>query len=155
MEIFTSTATAVHALSAIIWIGGMFFAYVVLAPSLSMLSPQDRIHAWSEIFPRFFQWVWIAVLALPATGYARVFINFGGFSSVGIHIHIMQFLGLIMIALFFFLYFVPYKAFFRAVDAQDWAAAAKCLGTIRRIIGVNLVLGLITSVVGETGRIWS
>ncbi|MDH5747890.1 MAG: CopD family protein [Rhodospirillales bacterium] len=155
MEIFSSVAIAVHALSAIIWIGGMFFAYLILGPSLSMLSPPDKIHAWSEIFPRFFQWVWMAVIALPATGYAMVFIDFGNFASAGIHIHIMQALGLIMIALFIFLYFIPYKAFLRAVGAQEWALAAKNLGTMRRIVGTNLILGLITSAIAETGRIWA
>jgi len=32
---------AVHVLCAVLWVGGMFFAYVVLRPSLSVLEPMQ------------------------------------------------------------------------------------------------------------------
>ena len=46
---------AVHVLCAVIWVGGMFFAYVVLRPSLSVLEPIQRIALHTQIFRRFFQ----------------------------------------------------------------------------------------------------
>ena len=49
---------AVHVLCAVIWVGGMFFAYVVLRPSLSVLEPIQRIALHTQVFRRFFLVVW-------------------------------------------------------------------------------------------------
>ena len=73
-----------------------------------------------------------------------IFRVLGGFSQVGIFVHLMQVLGLVMIAIFLHVYFAPYQRLNRAVAAQDFAAAGTYLGQIRRLIGINLILGLIT-----------
>ena len=52
---------AVHLLSAVIWVGGMFFAYLVLRPSLSVLEPAQRIALHQQVFRRFFLFVWHAI----------------------------------------------------------------------------------------------
>ena len=150
----TLLAIAVHALSAVVWVGGMFFAYTVLRPSLSGFEPPQRLALWAAVFSRFFLWVWIAIIALPASGYLLVFTAFGGFGSVGLHVHIMHVLGLVMIGLFLILYFVPYRNFRGAVGAKDWPLAARHLNVMRRIVGFNTVLGFITIVTGASGRFW-
>ena len=71
----------------------MFFAYMVLRPSLGILEPPQRPALWNTVFPRFFAWVWVAVIVLPATGYAMVFAAFGGFADAGVHVHVMHALG--------------------------------------------------------------
>jgi uncharacterized membrane protein len=56
----------------------------------------------------------------------------------------MQGLGLVMAVLFFFIYFFPYRRMGRALEAGDMPEAGARMAVIRRIIGINLVLGLVT-----------
>jgi len=150
----TVFASALHALGAVIWVGGMFFAYMVLRPSLGALEPPQRLRLWNAVFQRFFFWVWIIVIVIPATGYWQVFIDFGGMTEAGPHVYTMNIIGLVMIALFVFLYFSPYQKFKNAIETEAWPVAAGQLNTIRRIVGANTVLGLITVIVGASGRFW-
>ena len=83
-----------------------------------------------------------------------VFMTFGGMANLGLHVHIMQGIGWVMIALFAWLFHGPWLAFKRAVDASDWAKAAAKLDRIRQIIAVNLPLGLAVVIIGATGRYW-
>ena len=62
----------------------------------------------------------------------------------------MQGIGLLMVALFVWLFHGPWLKFKRAVDAQDWPAAGAQLNRIRQIIMINLPLGLIVVVIGGT-----
>ena len=133
----------------------MFFAYVALRPvAASLLPPPLRLPLWSQTFARFFPWVWGAVIILPATGYWMIFRVFGGFAQVGIFVHLMHIMGLVMIAIFLHVYFAPYQRLNRAVAVQDFAAAGQHLGQIRRLIGINLILGLITVVIAAGGVHW-
>lgn len=144
---------SLHLLAAVVWIGGMFFAYVALRPvAASLLDPPLRLPLWAQTFARFFPWVWISVIALPVTGYWMVFAFFGGMANVGLHIHIMQGLGWLMIALYLHIYFAPFKRLKQHVATQDWPAAGQQLAMIRKIIGFNLALGLILVVVAAAGR---
>ena len=47
-------AIAIHALAAVIWVGGMFFAYMVLRPSAGPLEAPVRLQLWERVFSRFF-----------------------------------------------------------------------------------------------------
>ena len=143
-----------HALSAVVWVGGMFFAHQVLRPAAASLEPGPRLTLWSHVLGRFFAWVFAAIILLLVTGYAMVFGVFGGFAAVGLHVHLMQALGIVMILLFLHLYFAPWKRFRVALAAGDNAAAASQLNQIRIIVTVNLVLGLITAAIGASGRYW-
>ena len=153
-SIFSAVTSALHALGAVIWVGGMFFAYVVLRPSLGDHSPPQRLMLWNRVFQRFFPWVWLAVILLLTTGYAAIFVDFGGFANAGLHIHIMQGIGLVMIALFVYLFAVPFQHLKKSVAAEDWPDAGKSLAVIRRIVGANLHLGLINVAIGASGRFW-
>ena len=154
MDIFPTIAVALHALGATIWVGGMFFAYQVLRPALGGFEGPQRLKTWAAVFPRFFSWVWAAVIALWATGYMQVFWDFGGFDVAGWHVQIMHITGIVMFFIYFFLFFGPYPRFQAAVRAEDWPAAAARLATIRRIVGLNLILGLVTVAIGASGRFW-
>jgi len=145
---------ALHILAAVLWVGGMFFALQVLRPAAGALEPAVRLALWRRVFGRFFPWVWASVAALLVSGYGMVFWGFGGFAGVGVHVHVMQAIGIVMVLAYAHLYFAPWRRFRRAVDAEDFAAAAKPLDQIRQIVTLNLVLGLIIVVVGATGRYW-
>ena len=147
-------ALAVHLLLALLWVGGMFFAYQVLRPvAASGLEPPQRLPLWRGVFSRFFPWVWVAVVGLPVTGYGLVFGFYGGLANAGWHVHLMQATGWVMIALFLHLYFSPWRAMRAALDAGDLPKAGAALNRIRQIVGVNLLLGLITAAVAAGGRL--
>ncbi len=58
-----------HVLAAVIWVGGMFFAYMALRPAAGELDPPSRTALWGRTFARFFAWFWAAIIVLPVTGY--------------------------------------------------------------------------------------
>ncbi|HEU4476440.1 MAG TPA: CopD family protein [Methyloceanibacter sp.] len=145
---------ALHALAAVIWVGGMFFAYMVLRPAAGPLETPARFQLWQRVLVRFFPWVWASVAVHLATGYGMLFAFFGGFAGAGAHIHVMQVTGIVMTLLFMHLYLAPWPRFSRAVAAGSFDQAAAQLNQIRLIVATNLVLGLITVVVGASGRYW-
>lgn len=143
-----------HSLAAAVWVGGMFFAYVVLRPVTGELDAPVRLALWRGVFGKFFPWVIASILVLLATGYWMIFGYLGGFGGAGVHVHVMQLTGLLMMALFLHLYFAPWKRMRQAVDRGDHPAAAAQLGQIRTIVLINLVLGLVTVAIGSSGRWW-
>jgi uncharacterized membrane protein len=138
-----------HILSAVVWVGGMFFAHQMVRPSVAPLDAPVRLALWRGIFERFFAWVWVAVILLLVSG-----MGMEALGVRGLHVTIMEALGVIMMLAFAHLFFAPWKRFRRAVDGSDFAAAAVQLNQIRRIVEFNLALGLIVVVVGATGRFW-
>lgn len=145
---------ALHILAAVIWVGGMFFAYMVLRQSVGPLAPEVRLALWHRVFGRFFPWVWASIVVLLGSGYSMMFIHFGGFAGAGLHIHVMQGIGIVMMLLFLHLFFGPWRRFCHAVETKALPEAAKQLDQIRRIVAANLVLGLLTVIVGASGRFW-
>jgi uncharacterized membrane protein len=136
-------------------VGGMFAVYVCLRPALGAVELAPRLRLMRATLGNFFPWVWIAVLLLIITGYGMVFVTFGGFAAVPLHVNLMQAIGWVMIALFFWPFYGPWLAFRRAVDTENWPNAAASLDRIRRIISLNLPLGLVVVVIGASGRFWA
>lgn len=155
MTVTTAFAVAIHVLSAIVWIGGMFFAYLFLRPACGPLDPPVRLGLWRRVFDLFLPWVWAAVIGLFASGYLLLFTIYGDFGVAPVHVHIMHAIAIVMAVLFVVLYFVPYPALRHAVDAGKTPDAAAALNRIRQIIAVNLPLGLLNTVIGATGPHWT
>ncbi len=147
-------ALTLHAVAAVVWVGGMFFALVALRPATAPLDPGPRLLLWSRVLDRFFAWVIAAIVVLLASGYGMIFGVYAGFRGVGLHIHLMQGIGIVMMLLFFHLYFAPWRRFRAALAEPDYPAAAGYLNQIRLIVMINLILGLITVAVGSSGRYW-
>lgn len=146
-------AMILHIFSAVVWIGGMFFAYMALRPvAAAVLEPPLRLRLWVQVFQRFFPWVWLSILLLLTSGYWMIFGALGGMAAAGIHVHLMMGIGLLMIGLFIYLNIGPYKKLKAAVVTEDWSEGGTNLGTIRRIVGINLSLGLIIIVIASGGR---
>jgi uncharacterized membrane protein len=131
---------ALHILGAVVWVGGMFFAILVLRPGLSVLAPALKLELDAEVFRRFFRIVWHAMPLILLTGYGMLFGLYGGFAGVDWGIHVMHLLGLIMAAIFVAIVLGPY-ARFRAAPSPAGADA------IRKLVLINLVLGMVTIVV--------
>lgn len=144
---------ALHTLAAVIWVGGMFFAYVALRPAAaSVLEPAQRAPLWCHTLSGFFRWVWAAIIILLVTGFATLGLYFDGLGSAGWHVHVMVTLGLIMMLLFLHVWFAPYRRLKQAVAAQDIPEAGRRIGQIRKLVLINLILGLIVVVVASGGR---
>ena len=143
---------AFHILAAVIWVGGMFFAHMVLRPSAGPLDSPTRLALWERVLGRFFLWVWVSLAALLFSGFAMVMIGFGGFAALGHYINVMMAVGIVMMLLFGHVFFGPFKRFRRAVAAADWSEAERNIRQIRILVMVNLLLGLVTVVVGASGR---
>ncbi len=131
----------------------MFFAYVVLRPTAGkLLEPAQRLPLWSETLRRFFRWVWIAIIVLVSTGNWMIFGFYGGMAKAGVHIHIMNGIAWIMIVLFVYLNLGPIKSLHTSVADRDWPSGTEHLARIRRIVAVNLSLGLAIVVIASAGR---
>lgn len=146
-------ALPLHVITVVIWVGGMFFAYMCLRPvAASQLEPPVRLPLWVGVFGRFFPWVWISVVLVLATGLWMIFGVYGGMGGVGLYVHLMLGLGVLMMLIFFHVFFAPYGRLRKAVAAQDWPAGGKALAQIRTLVGINTVLGLVTITIASGGR---
>jgi len=146
-------SVAFHLLAAVIWVGGMFFAYNALRPAAAqVLEPPLRLELWVQVFRRFFVWVWLSIGTLLATGYWMLFQYFGGFEHAGIHIHIMHGAGILMVLIYAHVFFSPYRQLRQAVIVQDYPLAGAKLNLIRKLVGLNTLIGVIVIIVGSAGR---
>ncbi len=133
-----------HVLAATVWVGGMFFAWMVLRPAaVAVLQAPERLTLWADVFRRFFIWVWVAVLVLPLSGIGMWHMRFGPLESAPRYVHIMAGLCLVMLALFLRIQLLQLPVLKRAVEAERWPDAGAVLGQIRRLVGINLLLGLL------------
>ncbi len=148
-----SLSVPLHVLAVVIWVGGMFFAYMALRPvAASQLEPPARLSLWVGVFGRFFPWVWACILTILATGLWMIFHVFGGFAGIALYIHAMFGLGVVMMLIFMHVFFAPYGRLKRAVAAEDWPTGGKALAQIRVLVGINTVIGLLTIAIASAGR---
>ena len=135
---------SIHVLAALVWVGGMFFAWMVLRPAAGKaLEGPARLKLWVEVFPRFFAWVWVAVIILPIGGVGMIHMRFNGFETAPRYVQIMMGLYLVMAALFIRIQALQLPQLRKAVLAEDWPTGAATLGGIRRLVGINLLIGLL------------
>src|ERR1700744_6056900 len=135
---------ALHLLCAVVWVGGMFFAYVVLRPTMAAIEAPQRMLLHTRIFRSFFLVIWHAMPVIIVTGFAMLFGFLGGMEGAPWQIHAMLGLGLLMAAVFLAIFFGPYRQFRRTTDRNRMASS---LNAIRKLIGVNLVLGVVTVII--------
>ncbi|MES9868989.1 MAG: CopD family protein [Sedimenticola sp.] len=139
-------ALTLHLLGTVVWVGGMFFAHMALRPvAAELLEPPQRLPLLKGVLDRFFRWVWLAVVLILVTGY---WIFLGPFKGEGaMHVLIMLGVGTVMAAIFVYIYSVPYRRMGAALAVGKLPVAGASMAQIRRLIGLNLVLGLITTVI--------
>lgn len=139
-----SLVYSLHVLAALVWVGGMFFAWMVLRPAaMKALEGPARLKLWVEVFQGFFRWVWVAVLLLPISGVGMLHLHFNGFETAPRYVQVMMGLYVVMTALFIRIQALMLPELRTAVAAQDWPTGAAVLGRIRRLVGINLIVGLV------------
>ena len=62
-------------------------------------------------------------------------------------------LGLLMVAVFLHIRFAPYPRLLRAAASREWPVAAAQLNMIRRLVELNLALGVAVFVLAIVGRV--
>ena len=143
MTVF-SLAYTLYVLAALVWVGGMFFAWMILRPAaMAALDGPPRLKLWMNVFQRFFVWVWVAVLILPISGVGLLQLRFNGFETAPRYVQVMMGLYVVMTALFIRIQALQLPELRTAVAAEDWATGAQVLGRIRKLVGINLIVGLV------------
>lgn len=141
-------AKYLHILGFTVWVGGMFFAYLCLRPvAATVLQGPSRLSLWNGVFNKFFSWVWLAIALILASGLLMM----AQMGKPPVYVSAMAGLGIVMMLMFAHVFFAPFKRLKRAVAAEDWGTGAAALGQIRRIVGINLILGLIVISLGALG----
>jgi uncharacterized membrane protein len=143
MTLLYVSLKVLHLLFAVLWVGGMFFAFVVLRPSLTAIDPPQRMLLQTRVHKRFFTVIWYAMPLVLISGFEMLWMR-GGMAYVTWPVHAMLGLGLLMAAVFLAIIFGPYRKFRRTTDRVRMAAS---MTTMRNLIGVNLALGLITIII--------
>lgn len=143
-------ALFLHLLAMAVWVGGMVFAHLCLRPALNDLSPQLRLPLWEGVFSRFFHWVSGSVVVILVTGGYLLGVSGGGHAPWPLHA--MAGLGVLMMLIYGHIRFGVFPRIHRAVQAQNWPDGARAVGTIRRLITINLVLGVVTIGVAVLAR---
>jgi uncharacterized membrane protein len=116
---------------------------MVLRPAaMKALEGPARLKLWVEVFQGFFRWVWIAVVLLPISGVGMIHLQFSGFEAAPRYVQVMMGLYVVMTALFIRIQALLLPELRTAVAAQDWPTGAAVLGRIRRLVGINLLVGL-------------
>ena len=140
-----------HVLGVVVWVGGMFFAYMALRPvAASVLEPPQRLTLWAGVFGKFFPWVWASVALILLSG-LHMLVKVGGMAAPH-YAMTMLVLGGVMMLIFAHVFFAPYKKLKRAVGEQNWKVGGAALAQIRMLIGINLSIGLLTIAVVFLGR---
>ena len=148
-----SVSIALHLLSVILWVGGMMFVHMMLRPAaVQVLEPPLRLKLWVQVFKNFFLWVWIAIITLLASGYWMIFSFYNGFGGSPIYVHIMHGLGIVMILIFMHVFFGPYRKLRHAVIVENFQEGGAKLAQIRRLVGINILIGLAISIIASAGR---
>jgi uncharacterized membrane protein len=148
-----SAALALHILAATIWVGGMFFAYMCLRPVLGGRAPEERLQIWVMTFNRFFPWVFTSIGVLFLTGFLIIYQS-GGFGAVGMYVYLMLGVAVVMTGIFKFIYVAPFRHLKRGLEEQNLKVASFALGTIRKLVAVNLGLGIVVIFIATGLKSW-
>jgi uncharacterized membrane protein len=139
-----------HELAVIVWIGGIFFSHFFLRPVLKQtLEPPARIQLALGVFRRFFPIVWLCILILWVTGAWVSIVHYS--KAVGVHVMLMAGIALVMTLVFSYLVAFPYRTMQSSVDDENWRRASAKFSSIRKLMALNLVLGLTTVMVAIVG----
>jgi len=140
-----------HLLAAMAWMGGMFFAYFCLRPSAAeVLEPPKRLPLWLATLGRFLRYMSIAVLLILASGLGMLLPT--GFQAAPAGWHLMFALGLVMAGVYAYIHLALLPRLRAHCAASTWPAAAQVLNAIRKLVALNLALGVIVVVAAVSAR---
>ncbi len=131
-----------HLLAATLWVGGMMAMLLAVRPAaVATLEPPLRLPFMAAALGRFFNWVGAAIVVLLLSGLTMMLMA-GGFGSVHWSVHAMLAVGLAMMAIFGHIRFGPFVRLRHGVAAREWPRAAAQLNSVRKLVSLNLALGV-------------
>jgi uncharacterized membrane protein len=152
MSLRLAVPLLLHQLASIVWIGGMFFSHFFLRPVLKQsLEPPARIQLALGVFRRFFPWVWVCIATLWLSGAWVAIVHYQ--HKVGLHVLAMAGTALVMTLVFAYLFAFPYRKLQMAVERENWRWASVKFSSIRKLIALNLGLGLATVAIATAGPV--
>ena len=113
----------------------------ILPLSLGRQDNETCYACWITVLRRFFPWVWGCIIIVLGSGFVLISL-LGGFASAGVSVFFMMAMGIIMTALFKFIYVAPFKHLERGVEEGKPEVANYALGTIRKLAMTKLVMGV-------------
>lgn len=132
-----------HLLAIVVWVGGMFFAHVCLRPAAAALEPPQRLVLMEGTLARFLAAVlWAAPIAWVSG--AALMLRSGRTEDWPPGWIAMAFLGSAMLLIYGHIRFAQFPKLRRAVQGADWPKAGAALARVRRWVGINLAIGLVT-----------
>ena len=149
---------AIHLLSIVAWVGGMFFAHVCLRPAAAqVLEPPARVRLMHAALRRFLDVVIVAASLAFLSGAAMIALVWRDRSSAGLAFNVpldwyaMVGLFFVMLAVFLHVRLALFRRVERAMADQAWPVAAAALHAIRWEVMINLVIGVFIIVMVRLG----
>lgn len=144
-------ALILHLVAINVWVGGTFFAIVILGRAIKNIAAAQQLLLWQLVLERFFSWAWVAVFILLTSGTWMVYSIYGGFDTIPVYIMLMGLIALLMISVFIYIYFFPYQQYKLLVQTNDVDSCIQKLAVIRFAGTINMILGLCIVVVIGSG----
>lgn len=145
-------ALFIHLLCAAFWVGGMATMHFAVRPSaVATLEPPLRLRMLAATLRRFFVGVDASVTLLFASGVGMIMAA-GGFRGLHWRIEAMMSIAIVMAAIYVYIRASVFRAMRRAVEESAWPVAAARLDTVRKLVTLNLVLGMVVFAVATIGR---
>jgi uncharacterized membrane protein len=130
-----------HLLAAMFWLGGMAtIVFCVRPAALAVLAAPQPITLLHATLARFLKYVALAMALLLITGIHLYGLRGGIGARWGVHV--MAFGGIVMMLIYGHIRFAAFKRLDAAVNTQTWAEAKPALDLIRKMVLVNLALGV-------------
>lgn len=149
---------AIHLLSIVAWIGGMFFMLACLRPAAAeVLEPPARVRLMHATMRRFFAVVTVAVGLAVLSGAGMIGLASREATRSGLAFnmpldwYVMIGLFVVMLLVYAHIRQVLFRRLAAAVSAEAWPDAAAAIASIRVEVLVNLVLGVFVIVVVRLG----
>lgn len=143
-------AHAVHQIGVLIWIGSLFFVRLVLLPATGTAkSPMIRMRLRLDAYRHMFRWGWVGLVLVWGSGLWGLKIL--DLAALPLHVQIMVAMAAAMVLLHLLGYFAFFLNMDIAVDEERLIRAAKNNFWMRKLLWVNLVLGLGAAFLGASG----
>ena len=118
---------------------------------MATLEPPLRLRTMAAALRRFFIGVDASVTLLFVSGVSMILLA-GGFRGVHWRIEAMMSIAIVMAGIYVYIRASVFKALRRAVEESAWPVAAARLNTVRKLVSLNLVLGVVVFAVATIGR---
>ena len=132
----------VHAIAAVTWIGGIFFAYTALKPAEPVYTPEAKSKLWLKVYAVFVRWVGCSIAVMWLSCMAVVGMTEDPIGNMTKHSIGLLSLGSILTVTTLAVILGPWQRLNRQVEDRDFSAADQTVLRLRRYLMVNFILGI-------------